>query len=483
MKKIIAFLLMSIMLISLAACAKDTSKQNSNKDDNSEGIPQGKLWDKKEFDFDEYEFVIIGKAKTGSAESWGGDDLNSDEMTGDEVIDEVYNRNRLIETTYNCFISSVVVADGDIKNTIMSGNEEDANLLSHTLWKNFSLAEEQLLLDFNDPGLKYLNLDKPWYNQTFIRDNTMAGRLYLVNGDMLFTDDNAIWITLFNKELAERYVSDINLYDAVREGKWTVDMFMKYAKLATTELVADDKMNYLDQWGYVGQSANVAAVVAGAGYRYAEITQDGGIVANVFDKDFQNVFLKAYETVDKSFCVMATDITGVANIWITMIDIFEEGRALFSLSSMMDTIAFREMEVDFGVLPVPKLTEQQEEYYSWTTMNTNAVSIPYYCSDLERTSAIVEALFEESSYKLKPAYVDKTVKYQSTRDDESVEMIDIIMNSTIYDIGVVYNFGTMYGILDDLVIKRTMNRLSSTLQKNQSKINEAIDELIAKFQA
>lgn len=65
--------------------------------------------------------------------------------------------------------------------------------------------------------------------------------------------------------------------------------------------------------------------------------------------------------------------------------------------------------------------------------NTNVVSIPYYCQNSDRTSAITEALFEESSYGLKNAYQEKALKYQSTRDDESIEMMDIITNSTVYD--------------------------------------------------
>lgn len=51
-----------------------------------------------------------------------------------------------------------------------------------------------------------------------------------------------MWLTLFNKELALRYITDVDLYDAVKIGKWTVYMLTKYAVLATEELVADDRL-------------------------------------------------------------------------------------------------------------------------------------------------------------------------------------------------------------------------------------------------
>ena len=91
MKKIIAFVLMAIMILSVVACAEETKKENNDpKDDNTQ--TDGKLWDKHDLDFDGYEFVLMGKDNTGSAESWGGDDLDVDELKGDDVIDELLHK-------------------------------------------------------------------------------------------------------------------------------------------------------------------------------------------------------------------------------------------------------------------------------------------------------------------------------------------------------------------------------------------------------
>ena len=480
MKKIITILLAMVMLFSIVACANNTDKDTDNG--NKVETQKEKIWDKKELDYDGYVFSILAGTPSGKLSSWDGSDIDCEEITGNEVLDEVYNRNILIEETYNCEIQWVdAVNAATVKNTIMAGNEEDGAMISRSIKETFGFLEEDLILDLNDPSFTHLDLKQDWYSQTIQRDTTVAGKLYFVNGDMLFTDETAMWITLFNKELANRYVTDVNLYQAVKDGTWTVDMFMQYAALATTELVADDKWTYMDQWGYVGEGPNVAALVTGAGYRYASITEDGGIVSNVFNPDFQNVYKKCYDTVDKRFCLLASDILGVESIFSAMDSTFYEGRALFMITGMNRTLAFREMDTDFGILPLPKYNAEQQDYYTWTTYNTNVVSIPYTCSDPERTSAIMEALFEESSYALRTAYIDKAVKYQSTRDDDSIDMLDIIINSTVYDIGVVYDFGGTYSSLNNIAKTRGIGSMSSTLRKAQAAVEQDIQDILTKL--
>ncbi len=480
MKKIITVVLAMLMLLTLVACAKPTQNNDPNKGENNNA--QVKIWDQKDLDFDGYEFNIMSAPSSGTIHNWDGSDIDSEEISGNEVLDAVYKRNQAIEQTYNCQIQWVDAVGADyVKNILMAGSEEDASMLSRQLWETFDLIEEGLLYDLNDPAFKHLDLSKDWYNQSIQKDITIGGRLYAVNGDMLFTDEVGMWITLYNKALAEKYMPGVDLYAAVKNGEWTIDMLTQYAALATSELVADDKWTYEDQWGYIGEGANVPALIGAAGHRLAEITADGTIKINVFDPDFQNVYAKCYQTVDKRFCLLAEDIKGVDNVWDTYDSTFYEGRALFMIASLYRSIRFREMDTDFGILPMPKLDVNQTEYYTWSTYNINVVSIPYTCTDPERTSAIMEALFEESSYGLQPSFTVNALMYQTTRDDESIEMLELIMDSTFYDIGVVYNFGGTYSVLYDAAKNRTAGSIASGLKKKQTAANEQVQALMTKL--
>ena len=151
------------------------------------------------------------------------------------------------------------------------------------------------------------------------------------------------------------------------------------------------------------------------------------------------------------------------------------------ITSMSRALLFREMQTDFGILPLPKLKEEQAGYNTWSTYNSYVVSIPYTCANPERTSAIMEALFEESSYDLKNAYVEEALKYKTTRDDESIEMLDIIFANTLYDIGIVYNFGGTTTALANIVERRTIGALTSQLNKLKASAGSDIDKLLVKL--
>ena len=61
----------------------------------------------------------------------------------------------------------------------------------------------------------------------------------------------------------------------------------------------------------------------------------------------------------------------------------------------------------------------------------------------ERIAVILEALAAESRGLLIPAYYDITLKTKYVRDAESVEMLDIIFENRVYDVGDIYGFGTL----------------------------------------
>ena len=59
---------------------------------------------------------------------------------------------------------------------------------------------------------------------------------------------NGVGVTYFNKELAERNkIGDI--YQTVRDGKWTLDSFSEYCKGITQDINGDTQLNGDDMFG------------------------------------------------------------------------------------------------------------------------------------------------------------------------------------------------------------------------------------------
>lgn len=92
--------------------------------------------------------------------------------------------------------------------------------------------------------------------------------------------------------------------------------------------------------------------------------------------------------------------------------------------------------------------------------------MPITTSDPERTGSIIEALCAIGSRDVVPAFYNVSLKTKYSRDTESEEMIDIIRDSIIYDIGYVSG-GTFQSIGRDLA-RSTTHDFSSTYAASES---------------
>ena len=101
-----------------------------------------------------------------------------------------------------------------------------------------------------------------------------------------------------------------------------------------------------------------------------------------------------------------------------------------------------------------------------------------------RTAAILEALAAESKYTLKPAFYDISLKGKMIRDEESEEMLDLIFDSKIYDLGWLYQIGGYNEEIMNLFRNRKSDFVSmyekreAKALKDIDKINEAFDRIL-----
>ena len=100
MRRIITFTLALVMLLMvLASCANEKSNDTPKQDDDETAVE--KMWTKRSYDFDGFVFTIVSRPNTKNIIGFNGTDIDTEELTGNEVLDEVYKRNRIVETTYN----------------------------------------------------------------------------------------------------------------------------------------------------------------------------------------------------------------------------------------------------------------------------------------------------------------------------------------------------------------------------------------------
>ena len=137
-----------------------------------------------------------------------------------------------------------------------------------------------------------------------------------------------------------------------------------------------------------------------------------------------------------------------------------EGCYLFHYEGTDIIHQFDDMEFEIGIVPFPKYDTEQDEYYSLYPHDALLVAVPSKIENLERTANIIEDLNHISKRFLKSAWFDSLVERKYRFDDESLEMLDIIYETRVYDIGLYYDFGGIRsGVLEQDVSKYDISDL------------------------
>ncbi|MCL2773387.1 MAG: extracellular solute-binding protein, partial [Oscillospiraceae bacterium] len=345
-----------------------------------------------------------------------------------------------------------------------------------------TIVPADLLTDVSK--LTYVDLSQPWWDPA-VNAMSIEHKNFLLGGDMLILDKEATNCLLFNKDLMASLGMDLP-YSLVTDGKWTMDAFNKDIKGASSDLNGDGKMTPDDdRWGFVAYRDTLhALLVSGGGALAVKDDNDIPVMSLTADRNL-NVISKAMDIMYNKQDVLniQSDIanggTNSVNWLASYHAAFNDNRALFEWVRMRVVENYKGMESNFGIVPLPKYDENQADYASVVNPYTGVLlGVPKSVQDLDRTSVILEATAAESRYTIQPAYYDVTLQRKYTRDDESQQMLDIIFNSKVYDIGAVYAFGNAFIGFITLCDKSDRD-VASYYDKNSAVMQKAIDKLVA----
>ncbi len=425
---------------------------------------------KEELGLDGYEFNVFLRQQSSK---WSNRDLYSDGQDGEILNDAVYKRNLHLEETYGYKInvqysvdataaelSSVIISDDDIYDAAFPMGRSAA-----------TMALEGGLEDLNE--VSYLNLDSDVWSRMFNSKLSYNGRLYYAAGDISINSFESQYVMMFNKTLAETYMLD-DPYQLVRDGKWTLDVYGKMCAAVADDLNGDSKMNVFDQWG-LSAITNTNAIIFyyGTGEMLSDLGDDG-VPELTLGSDRS---LQAADAVAKLFEGAGTTlyVGEIANAQ----KIFEEGRALFYSEVMYQTVLLRSSEVEFGVLPLPKLNEEQSQYFVYQNgWCISPVVIPKSASNAERSGFVLQTIAEASHDYVRPAYYDTVLIGKNLRDDESAEMLDIIYNSFSLDPADIYQWSGGDVPFNNALLR---GNLASYAASQKSRLESAIEKTTAAF--
>ena len=321
--------------------------------------------------------------------AWSLNTFYVEEENGELLNDTIYQRNLEAMQKYN-FTMSETNNDVDPLNTVNQSIMAGDDVYDVAL---FRLSNTQYTMTGNYMNLyelPYLDTTKPYWDQNLTRDLTIQNNLYMLNGDILVTDNDSMMMTMYNRPLAEDFGIE-NLYDAVREGRWTYDLMYDCMKQVASDLNNDGVYNTDDRYGlmYVDNSAAEPYFASANIHLYT--LEDGLPVYSADDERAYTLF----DTMNRMLSDKSLSIDwGEQSIEPTKIaDMIQNKQILFQ-NMVLSFVRrnYRDIENDFGLLPLPKLNEEQDAYYTMINLSTPYIFVPVTVSSPDKVGFILEAL-------------------------------------------------------------------------------------------
>ena len=279
------------------------------------------------------------------------------EVTGDVLNDAVYARNLYATQRLNVRFEQTLTPGAwgnrnDFMGIVSSSAMAGDGSIDFVPWYAFcqpSLAAKQVYIDLLGKDVKYLDFDQPWWYQNVIRNATVNGKLYLCSGEYGLTSIAMMASIAFNIDLRDDYLPGTDFYAMVREGKWTFDAMLSNAKKVYKDVNGNGVGDLGDIFGFNGGRAD--QFIHGAQVPIS--VETNGVRKLALNNE------RMIKLVD-TFQAYYSDPSYIGKSGAK----FEEGSILFSNTYIRDVAKLREMEDDYGVLPIPKLDEAQDGYFT-----------------------------------------------------------------------------------------------------------------------
>ncbi len=495
MLKLLSLLLACLMLFScLVACGESEDNPAESKESESkkpeEGATENETADEvsealnslDEIDWGGEEFSIL-HAERYQNEIWGENKVVDKENGGDQLInDAVYERNTLLEEKCKLVFNHVAKPDDAMQSSVTneaSAPTGDFQLITATARNSASYATSGYLRDYIEMGV---DLDYSWWDSG-TADFALEGQVFFMNGAHNFSDDNVTYVLIFNKQLQAEHANTVpDPYETVLNWEWTLDYFNDVIQGVSSDSNGDGNWNEMDTYGFLTTWEYGNTFFLGCDLRY---------VLNDRNSVEPTLFLDTGK-MDKALTVLdlATAIYHDNNAAFMSppgqeglgLNAFKEGRGLFFGEVAQNLTALnREMDGDYGVLPVPKYDKAQEFYRTWTHDSGSALSVIASVSeqDAETVGNIIQMYAILSYQYVKPKFYDVMLSTKSVRDPQSPVMLDIIFQNRVYDMAMYFDLG--FYELFKTSVNNADGKFSSSYTSAQKRFDRQIDRILEKL--
>jgi ABC-type glycerol-3-phosphate transport system substrate-binding protein len=381
---------------------------------------------------------------TNSATSY---EFNTESETGDIVDDAVFKKDSLVEEYLGIKIELIresgVYADRKAFNAIItndfSAGDGTFDLVNNVLTVTLPLSQQGVFVNVNE--LQYNNLEQPWYIANMTENYGIKGKLYGILSDHSLSLYKDLSVIYFNANIWQSLKADVDLYETVRKGEWTLDKFIELTSEMASDLNGDGVYDYdNDRYAYFGESVPNGTWMTALDIDYIDMNSDGSYTYHGLTERLDNAYSKLSRYYTSVPGVAALDSANKGKGAYPPRDTFAKGRVAMMTNYIYATEYIREMEDDYGIIPIPKYDKNQENYITQIGTSTSTFFVMQNQNDLDLISKFIECQAYFGYTEVSPIYYEAALKTRYAKDPNMSEMLDIVRaNATISFLFVYYS--------------------------------------------
>lgn len=267
--------------------------------------------------------------------------------------------------------------------------------------------------------LPYLDLEAAYVDGNALSEQTALNTAYMYSGELTGSINACVGL-FYNKAAVE--AAGVDPAALAKDGNLTWD-----ALTAMVQSAVSDGVRGIDS--LLGEEALALAVYGSSGSGF--VTSDGTGVSAAYNSEAGAATARIIKELfsDPKYSSQYD--------YTTAADMFKKGKIAFLLADMSSVSLF-DGGTEWGLIPLPKHSTEQESYASFVGNNALAIAVPRGCKDSGFSAFALNALLAASSGALNGALKTTYINYHFWSNTAAV-MLNVICETSKFDLGVCYS--------------------------------------------
>ncbi len=420
---------------------------------------------------------------------WFIDEIDAPEFNGETINDAVFKRNTAVEKKLGVEIENVLLsgdqyAISDELKKIYDTNDTTYDLFANSAYSTIMYTEQGRYANILE--CEYLELDQPWFHQRFNAVASIGDAQYLTTGSLALAMYRLVFATFINTKILDTVlVDDVDLYDVVISGQWTIDYQTELAAKIYQDSDGDGIKNEGDLYGFVSNANMLGVDPYWSSLDLKLLTKNN---ENYFDiaLDIDRISA-AVDKINKLMwdCPGTYTYKYVSGNEDPQISIRKKFAANGAAMATLRIIECESQELranrDYGIIPMPKFGTKQADYLSFAHDQMTAFGIPSTIwgdnERFQRAGAVLNEMNRQSIITVQPAYYEMALKSKYLNDEKSWKMLDLIIEGLYLDGGILYTkkFESVHQMMRTFV-GNNRNTVASTLGARIGQIEKIFND-------